>query len=74
MIDPDFVLRLTPLNAKNEENVLELDPQRVLGWLGYESGTMIFIDGPQGHSNFSVQEDIKAIRDQIRVLRTSHNE
>lgn len=68
MMNPDFVLRLTPLNSKNEENILELDPDKVVGWMGYPEGSMIIIDGPNGHSNFSVTEDLDDIRALMSVL------
>lgn len=70
MIDPKKMLRLTPLNAQNEENTLELDPELVIGWLGFPSGTALIINGPNDHSYFSVKESVDEVKKQISEMRS----
>ncbi len=69
MIDPDKMLQLTMLNAQNTENVLEIDPELIIGWMGFPEASIIYINGPKDHSHFSVQENIETIKEKLRGLR-----
>lgn len=65
MLNPTKMLVLTPLNAQNEENVLELDPNLVVGWMGFPGSSMVYINGPEHHSAFSVKETVAEIKRQL---------
>jgi hypothetical protein len=68
MINTDRLLKLTPVNAQNEENVLELDPEIVFGFLGFPSATNVYIHGTPNHSVFTVKETPEQIKTQMREL------
>lgn len=74
MIDPDYLLKLTPLNAQNEENIIELDPFIVKGWIAFPGGTSIYLSGLPGHSLISVKENPSQIKDQLREIKVHYED
>lgn len=72
MIDPDNLLKLTPLNAQNPENVIELDPWIVKGWVAFPDGTNLFLQGLPGHNVLTVKELPDEIKSQLRKLREAY--
>ena len=71
MINPERLLKLTPLNAQNPENILEIDAERIIGWLAFPEGTAIYLDIPNSHSMFSVKENVQFIKEQIAKINDS---
>ena len=68
MINLKRLLKLTPLNAQNEENVLEIDANLVIGWMGFPEGCVLYLLGPRDHSTFSVKESTDDIKTQLKVI------
>lgn len=68
MLDLNNCLVLTPINAQNEENVLYLDPDRIIGLLGFPNATNLFLDIAGAHSVFSVKESVENIKQQLDKL------
>jgi len=62
------MLKLTPLNAQNEENILEIDADLVIGWMGFSEGCVLYLMGPTDHSTFSVKESVDDIKKQLHKL------
>ncbi len=72
MIDPDKMLKLRAIGAQNEENYLEIDPNLIVGWLGFNNATMIYTKiytNTLANNTFSVQEDVPTLKEKIRELR-----
>lgn len=68
MIDPDNLLKLTPLNAQNPENMIELDPCLVVGWVVFPESTSLYLRGLPDHTLISVKESPDEIKEQLRQL------
>ncbi len=71
MINPQQTIKLKMKGSQNEENWLELDPERIIGWMGYPDATGIIIDGPDSHCFFTVDEDVVTIKKKLQDLRDS---
>ena len=68
MVNPDNMLKLRAVSAQNEENYLEIDPDLIVGWLGFPNATMIYVN-TLTNNTFSVQEDVPTLKEKIRKLR-----
>ena len=70
MLNPDKMLRLTVISnaSQEQEYILELDPERVVGWLEFENSTLIYTD-VEGHNTFTVKEKVEKIKELMKELK-----
>ena len=75
MLNPDKMLSLTviPNASRNLEHTLEIDPERVVGWLEFETTTLIYTD-VEGHNSFTVKEKVEKIKELIKEIKEDSTE